>query len=127
LRFGDERVMALVGALCVNLHAVTGFTNGSLRALVAGLLGAPYSAAQMTYDLRRLRLNGLIRRLEHQNRYVATSDGIKASDFYTKLQARLLRPVLAADLPPAPPELRHALRVVKRSVDDYVAGARIAA
>jgi hypothetical protein len=29
LRFGDERVMALVGALCVNLHAVAGFTNGS--------------------------------------------------------------------------------------------------
>jgi hypothetical protein len=29
LRFGDERVMALVGALCVNLHAVAGFTSGS--------------------------------------------------------------------------------------------------
>ena len=58
LRFGDERVMAVVGAPCVNLRAVAGFTNGSLRALVAGLLGAPYSAAQMTYDLRRLRLKG---------------------------------------------------------------------
>jgi hypothetical protein len=127
LRFGDERVMALVGALCVNLHAVAGFTNGSLRALVAGLLGAPYSAAQMTYDLRRLRLKGLIRRLEHQNRYVVTSDGIKVAVFYTKLQDRLLRPLLAADLPPAPPELRHALRVVERSVDNYIAGARIAA
>ena len=127
LRFGDERVMALVGALCVNLHAVAGFTNGSLRALVAGLLGAPYSAAQMTYDLRRLRLKGLIRRLEHQNRYVVTSDGIRVALFYTKLQDRLLRPLLAADLPPAPPELRHALRVVERSVDDYVASARIAA
>jgi len=29
LRFGDERVMALVGALCVNLPAVTGFTMGA--------------------------------------------------------------------------------------------------
>jgi hypothetical protein len=127
LRFGDERVMALVGSLCVSLHAVNGFTNGSLRALIAGLLGAPYSAAQMTYDLRRLRLKGLIRRLEHQNRYVVTHDGIKVAVFYTKLHDRLLRPLLAADLPPAPLELRRALRVVERSVDDYVAGARIAA
>ena len=101
LRFGDERVMALVGALCVSIHAVTGFTNGSLRALVAGLLGLPYSPAQMTYDLRRLRLKGLIRRLEHHNRYVLTPDGIKVAFFYTKLQGRLLRPLLAADLPPA--------------------------
>jgi hypothetical protein len=127
LRFGDERVMALVGALCVNLHAVAGFTNGSLRALVAGLLGDHYSAAQMTYDLRRLRLKGLIRRLEHQNRYVVTGEGIRVALFYTKLQNRLLRPLLAADLPPAPLELRRALRVVERTVDDYVAGARIAA
>ena len=127
LRFGDERVMALVGALCVNLHAVTGFTNGSLRALVAGLLGAPYSSAQMTYDLRRLRLKGLVRRLERQNRYVLTPDGIKVALFFTKLHNRVLRPLLSADLPPAPQVLRRALRVVERSVDEYVASARIAA
>jgi hypothetical protein len=127
LRFGDERVMALVGALCVNLHAVTGFTNGSLRALVAGLLGASYSSAQMTYDLRRLRLKGLIRRLERQNRYVVTPNGIKVALFFTKLHNRVLRPLLAADLPPAPLELRRALRVIESSVDEYVASARIAA
>ena len=39
LRFGDPRAMALTGALCVFVHAVAGFTNKSLRWLVAGLLG----------------------------------------------------------------------------------------
>jgi hypothetical protein len=39
LRFGDIRAMALAGALCCVIHAVTGFTNQSLRGLVAGLLG----------------------------------------------------------------------------------------
>jgi hypothetical protein len=40
------------------VHAVSGFTSKSLRSLVAGLLGADYTSAQMTYDLRRLRLHG---------------------------------------------------------------------
>ena len=40
-RFGDPRVQALAGALCVSLHAVTGITNKSLRALMTGLLAAP--------------------------------------------------------------------------------------
>ena len=31
--------MALTGVLCVYVHAVAGFTNKSLRGLVAGLLG----------------------------------------------------------------------------------------
>ena len=38
LRFGDPRVMALLGALCVGLNAL-GFTNRSLRAQVSQLLG----------------------------------------------------------------------------------------
>jgi hypothetical protein len=30
---------------------------------VAGLLGSDYSRSQMTYDLRRLRLHGLIEKI----------------------------------------------------------------
>ena len=98
--------MALAGALCTTLLAATGITNKSLRALMTGLLHAPYTPGQMTYDLRRLRLAGLIRRIEHTNRYVLTPDGIKLAVFYTKLHNRLLRPLMAADQPQAPPELR---------------------
>ena len=61
LRFGDPRVMALLGALCVSLNAL-GFTNRSLRAQVTHLLGVAYTVNQMSYDLARLRLNGLIER-----------------------------------------------------------------
>jgi hypothetical protein len=60
----------------------------------------------MTYDLRRLRLNGLIRRLPHTNRYVLTADGIRIAVFYTKVYNRLLAPLTAADQPHAPPDLR---------------------
>jgi hypothetical protein len=83
-RFGDPRVMALAGALCRTLLAATGFTSKNLRVLIAGLLGSPYAPGQMTYDLRRLRLNGLIRRLPHTNRYTLTGDGIRLAVFYTR-------------------------------------------
>jgi hypothetical protein len=125
LRFGDPRVMALAGALCVLLNAVVGFTNRSLRAQVSGLLDGPYTAAQMTYDLRRLRLKGLIRRIEHTNRYVLTPEGTRVVVFYTKLYNRLLCPLLAADQPLAPVGLRQALRVIDHAVEGYVDHARM--
>lgn len=124
-RFGDPRAMALAGALCLEVHAVTGFTNKSLRGRVAGLLGADYSANQMSYDLRRLKLHGLIERLPGTNTYTTTADGIRVAVFFTKLQHRLLAPLLAADRPPASPELRRALATIDKEVKDYIANARL--
>jgi predicted MarR family transcription regulator len=108
--------MALLGALCITINAVAGFTNRSLRAQIAGLLAISYSSSQMTYDLRRLRRKGLIQRVPRTNTYALTSDGIRVAVFYTKLQGRLLRPLLAVDQPSPLPELRKALRVI----DDHV-------
>ena len=103
LRFGDPRVQALAGALCTSVLAVTGITNKSLRALMTGLLGgANYTMNQASYDLARLRVNGLITRIPGKNRYRLTGDGLRFAIFYTKLHDRLLTPLLAADQPPAP-------------------------
>jgi hypothetical protein len=127
LRFGDPRVMALAGALCQTLLAATGFTSKNLRVLIAGLLGSAYTPGQMTYDLRRLRLNGLIRRLPHTNRYTLTEDGIRIAVFYTKVYNRLLVPLTAANQPQAPPDLRAALAAITRHVNDYASRARLPA
>ena len=126
-RFGDQRAMALAGSLCLVVHAVTAFTNKNLRGQVAGLLGRDYSSSQMSYDLRRLRLLQLIERSAGTNSYTLTADGTRVAVFYTKLHARLLRPLLSADRPPAPVELRHALATVQHFIDDYVANARLGA
>jgi len=42
-----------------------------------GLLHTPYTPGQMTYDLRRLRLTGLITRIGRTHRYVLTPEGVK--------------------------------------------------
>ena len=125
LRFGDHRAMALAGALCLVVHAVTGLTNRSLRGHVAGLLGTDYTANQMSYDLRRLRLHGLIERIPGTHTYAVTPDGIRVAISYTKLHHRLLGPLLAADTPPASPELRSALATIDRTIAGYVTNARL--
>jgi predicted MarR family transcription regulator len=79
----------------------------------------------MTYDLRRLRLNGLIRRQPRSNRYRLTDDGIRIAIFYTKIYNRLLVPLTAANQSQAPTDLRAALSTIDRHVQDYTAHARL--
>ena len=124
IRFGDPRVMALLGALCVSINVLS-FTHRSLRALVNQLLGTDYSRNQMSYDLSRLRVNGLIQRREHSNSYTQTSDGVRVALFYTKVHNRLLRPLLTANQPPAPIELQQALHTIDTQISNYVNEARL--
>jgi hypothetical protein len=127
LRFGDPRVMALLGALCVSLNAL-GFTHQSLRARVSQLLGVPtadYTTNQMSYDLARLRSKGLIVRRPGTNTYDLTAEGLRVALFYTKVHDRLLRPLIASDQPPAPTDLRRALTVIDRHVTSYTEHARL--
>jgi hypothetical protein len=119
LRFGDPRVMALFQALCAFTHLPRGFRNHDLRPSVEALLGRPYTAAQMTYDLRRLRLKGLIHRLPKTHRYTATSYGLKVAFFYAKLYLRILRPNWAALLP-EDDALPRSLRAVLDQLDAQI-------
>ena len=95
-------VQALAGALCVTLCTVTGITNRSLRALMTGLLGAPYSMAQASYDLARLRRNGLITRRPHANTYDLTPDGLAFAIFYTKVHQNGSSPRYSPPASPGP-------------------------
>src|SRR6266511_4313182 len=124
LRFGDPRVMALLGALCVGLNAL-GFTNRSLRAQVNHLLGVAYTVNQMSYDLSRLRLNGLIQRRPGTNTYDLTPDGQRVAIFYTKVHNRLLGPLIAANTPPAPTQLRAALTTIDQHVRSHINHVRL--
>ena len=98
LRFDDVRVMALLQVLCLFLVLPEGFRNATMRQWMAQALGIStekYSAGRMTYDLRRLRLHGLIARIPHTHRYRVTDFGTRVALFFTKVHSRILRPGLS--------------------------------
>ena len=86
--------------LCLFALSPTGFRHRDVRLHIAQLLGYDtdhYAAGQMTYDLRRLRLHGLIDRVPHSHRYRITSLGARIAVLYVRVYARAFRP--AASLP----------------------------
>lgn len=73
LRFGDPVVHALLACLLHFRHQLEGFTNAELRSRLADTLGVHEpSPGQMSYQLRRLRLHGLIKRRPGRNQYRLT-------------------------------------------------------
>jgi hypothetical protein len=130
LRFGDHRVMALLSALLLFLHLPTGLTHRTMRQQVATALGldlTAYTAGQMTYDLRRLRLKGLLWRIPRSHRYRVTPYGYRVALLFTKLDARVLRTAFAAFDPadPVPRPLAEALAEVDRQLNALVDDAKL--
>jgi hypothetical protein len=106
LRFGQPRVLALLGALVLFRLLPEGFAAGNLRTPMVELLGLPpgkFAPGKMTCDLRRLRLHGLIERVPKSHRYRVTEFGFRSALFLTRAYARLLRPGLAMATDPQPP------------------------
>ena len=102
LRFADPRTHALLQALILFRQIAQGFRSADLRHHLAALSGCdPESLSQgaITYQLRRLRLHGLIERLPNSFRYRVTEFGFRAALFFTRVYNRILRPGLAAALP----------------------------
>ncbi|MCA1678193.1 MAG: winged helix-turn-helix transcriptional regulator [Actinobacteria bacterium] len=132
LRFGDPRVMALLACLCHYGHLFNGLTNRSLRELIAGLIPG-YTARQATYDLRRVRRKGLIRRVPHSQRYELTEKGRRIAVFFTKTYTRIVNPSLAELDPQLPDQiarrspLARSWQDFERALDQRIQQAAIAA
>jgi len=126
LKFGQPRVMALFLALTLFQHLIDGFRNRDFRQQVADLLGVTleqYTAHQMTYDLRRLRLKGLIYRPPKTNRYFVTPYGWKVARMFSRLEGRVFRPAMAmftANDAVLPFPLKRALSRVDAQLDALI-------
>ena len=131
LRLGDRRAHALLQALLMFRLLPAGFANRDLRRLLADLLGThAITAGQMSYDLRRLRVHGLITRIPRSHRYRLTEIGLHHAMLLSHIQTRLLMPGLAQLTdpdPPAPSTLRTAARNYQRALDQLTQDAGLAA
>lgn len=132
LRYADGRVQALLAALLLFVFTVNGFAAKNLRPPLAALLGlAPekLSPARMSYDLRRLRLHGLIERIPRTHRYRLTHRGIQIAAFWTRTYNRLLRPGLAQLADPAAEHasLHRKLQALLEAVDHACEDVKVAA
>ena len=102
LRFADRKVQTLWHALLLFRWQPQGFRNADLRNHMAALSGiAPEHIHQgaMTYQLRRLRLHGMIERVPRTHRYRVTSLGLRTALFFTRTYTRILRSGLAFAIP----------------------------
>ena len=131
MRFTDPRVQALLSALCVFRLLPRGFTNRDLRIHLAPQLGLPpknMTSGQITYDLRRLRVHGLIQRIPKTHRYRVTDPGLRQALFLTRAHTRLLRTGLAEiHGPPVPTKLRAAARAYDNAINELARTAGLAA
>ena len=104
LRFDDVRVQALFSVLVCFGFQSHGMRRRDLREPLAHLLGlnpCEMTPGRLSYDLRRLRLHGIIERIEGSHRYRLTEAGLRIVLFFSRVYARLLRPGLDKIMPTA--------------------------
>jgi hypothetical protein len=109
LRFGDPMVLALFTALLLFRHVPRGFNNPQLRQILAPLLtcsAQELKPGRMTYQLRRLRLRGLIERIPQTHRYQVSEAGLRTALFYVCSFTSVIRPC-ATELDR--PSIRHRI------------------
>ena len=129
----SPRVQALLTAICAFRLLPAGFTNRDLRTHLAPLLGLKpedMTSGQITYDLRRLRIHGIIERIPHTFRYQLTPAGTRQATFLTRLTRRLLvtgLAHLAQPEPPAPSPLQTAARAYDAAIDNLIRQSGLAA
>jgi hypothetical protein len=133
LPFAHPRVQALLSVLVLYCLLPQGFANKDVRehlALLLGLAPGAMTPGQLTYDLRRLRLHGLIERLPGTHRYRVTREGLRTALFFTRVYARILRPGLARIAPTAPPgdaALRPYFDKLEVAIEHWIDQAKLAA
>jgi hypothetical protein len=126
LRFGEQRVMAILAALVGFGFLIRGFTNRQLVERVRALLQSPYTSRQATYDLRRLRRKGLVAKIAGTQRYQLPSLGRRVAVLFTKTYGRVLAPGLSALDPRLPEEvaarssLSTAWHGFERKLDEFI-------
>jgi hypothetical protein len=125
LRFGEPRAQAILTTLLPFCLHARSFTNAELKRHLAHMLGSSlesFPPGRMSYELRRLRIRGLIKRIPKTHRYLITPFGLRAALFYARLHAHIFRPALSSIMPGALPgdsRLSSTFNALDRAIADH--------
>lgn len=131
----NPRLYWVLAAVLQFSHVITGFRNRELRTYLQsrfGLSPDEYTAAQLRYDLLKLRGKGWIRKLDGTARYVLTPKGITQGTALAKLN-QCLNGTLGHPATPPPPvdspqsQIQKHYRQVRQSLEKLLQAFRLAA
>lgn len=91
----DKRMRVVLSGVLGCATTPGGFTAGQLAQQVSGRLGETYQVRQAAYDLRKLRVKGLVRKREGHRRYECPAEGLRTLAAWVTIREQVLRPVLA--------------------------------
>ena len=101
IRIDDQRVMGVIEALVHSSNLVSHFTNKSLRKEVHRIRSIgedEYGSTKMGYDLKRLVVKGIVKKVEGSHRYIFTKTGHKVCVMLLLLKNRVIEPLLSGIL-----------------------------
>ena len=129
LRFGAPRTMQLLAALACAGLSLCAFSQGQLRTVLVERFGVPpdeVRPTQLSYQLRKFRGHGLLRKVPGKNLYTLTDLGYRVAIGLTKLHERLLAPLLHSfddavrhSLTEATHDMDHLLSRINQDFDQF--------
>ena len=135
LNLHNPRTYLILAAVMQFSHVITGFRNRELREYLQrrfGLSPDEYTAAQLRYDLLKLRAKGWIHKLDGKTLYVLTRKGVTQATALAKLNeclnGTLGNPCLdREDVGSPQSELQKHYRSVRRALEKLLLAIGLAA
>jgi hypothetical protein len=125
----NPRLFLVLAAVLQFSHVITGFRNRDLRGYIQrrfGLSPDDYTAAQLRYDLLKLRAKNWIKKLERKTTYVLTPQGMAHATALVKLN-ECLNGILGMPPPSTDknvgspqPEVAKGFRRVRKAIEQMM-------
>jgi DNA-binding transcriptional ArsR family regulator len=87
---------AVLTAVLALSSQARGFRVEDLASFVAEILDTSYTPRQASYDLRKLRGKGLVKKIERTRRYECPVEGLRTVMAVVLLREKVIKPILAA-------------------------------
>ena len=99
IRIEDERIMGVIEALLKRINLISHITNKDLRKeaqRVRNTSKEEYGSTKMGYDLKRLLMKKIIKKVEGTHKYMFKENGYKICMMLLLIKDRVVEPIISA-------------------------------